>query len=100
MTAPVLSVSGVSKSFRIPSVRRDTIREHAFALFRSRPFERLEVLRGISFEVSRGETLGIMGRNGSGKSTLLRILCGIYPPDRGEVVRRAGITPVLELGVG
>ena len=47
-----------------------------------------------------GETLGIMGRNGCGKSTLLKILCGIYPPDAGEVRVRAGITPILELGVG
>jgi ABC-type polysaccharide/polyol phosphate transport system ATPase subunit len=100
MTAPVLTVDGVTKSFRIPTVRRDTIREHALAFFRPRSFERLEVLRGISFEVARGETLGIMGRNGSGKSTLLRILSGIYPPDRGSVTRRAAITPVLELGVG
>jgi ABC-2 type transport system ATP-binding protein len=100
MRASVLSVRNVAKSFHIPTVSRDTIREHALALFWPRQFERLEVLRGISFEVSRGETLGIMGRNGSGKSTLLRILCGIYPPDRGKVVRRAAITPVLELGVG
>ena len=42
-----------------------------------------------------------MGRNGSGKSTLLKILCGIYPPDAGRVVRRVrAITPILELGVG
>jgi len=41
-----------------------------------------------------------MGRNGCGKSTLLKILCGIYPPDHGEVTVHAGITPILELGVG
>jgi ABC-type polysaccharide/polyol phosphate transport system ATPase subunit len=81
-------------------VRRDTIREHAFAMFRPRAFEQLDVLKEITFAVEPGETLGIMGRNGSGKSTLLKILCGIYPPDRGTVVRRGGITPILELGVG
>jgi ABC-type polysaccharide/polyol phosphate transport system ATPase subunit len=41
-----------------------------------------------------------MGRNGTGKSTLLKIVCGIYLPDRGRVMTRAAITPVLELGVG
>ena len=100
VTAPVLEVENVSKGFWIPSVRRETLREHAFALFRPRRFERLDVLRGISFSVAAGETLGIMGRNGSGKSTLLRILSGIYPPDAGAVRRHAGITPILELGVG
>src|SRR5262249_20534832 len=47
-----------------------------------------------------GEALGIMGRNGSGKSTLLKIISGVYLPDRGDVRTNAGITPVLELGVG
>jgi len=98
--APILEVVSVAKSFLIPSVRRDTIREHVFDLFRPRHFERLEVLTDVSFAVEPGETLGIMGRNGCGKSTLLKILCGIYPPDRGEVRRHAAITPILELGVG
>jgi ABC-type polysaccharide/polyol phosphate transport system ATPase subunit len=97
---PVLEVERVSKSFRIPSVRRDTLREHAFALFRPRRFERLEVLNEISFALGAGETLGIMGRNGCGKSTLLKIVCGIYPPDSGAVRRHAPLTPILELGVG
>jgi ABC-type polysaccharide/polyol phosphate transport system ATPase subunit len=96
----VIEVDAVAKSFWIPSVRRETIREHAFALFRPRRFERLDVLEQVSFDVRAGETFGIMGRNGSGKSTLLKILCGIYPPDRGAVRRHADITPILELGVG
>jgi ABC-2 type transport system ATP-binding protein len=96
----VLEVEDLHKSFWIPSQRRETIREHVFALFRPRRFERLDVLRGISFAVAPGETFGIMGRNGSGKSTLLKVLCGIYPPDRGAVRRNLEATPILELGVG
>jgi ABC-type polysaccharide/polyol phosphate transport system ATPase subunit len=65
-----------------------------------RQFERLQVLDSVSFQMNRGEALGIMGRNGCGKSTLLRILCGIYAPDRGRVRVSADITPILELGVG
>ena len=98
--APLIRVRGVSKSFRIPSVRRNTVREHVFGVLERRRFERLRVLEDVSFDLQPGETLGIMGRNGSGKSTLLKIVCGIYPPDAGSVERRAPITPILELGVG
>ena len=98
--APVVSARGVAKRFTIPSVRRDTIREHAIDLFRRRPHETLTVLDGVSLDLRLGESLGLMGRNGSGKSTLLKILSGIYAPDAGEVVTRGVLTPILELGVG
>jgi ABC-type polysaccharide/polyol phosphate transport system ATPase subunit len=96
----IIEVREVRKSFRIPSVRRETVREHLFGLLRPRSFERLTVLDSVSFGVEAGETLGIMGRNGSGKSTLLKIVCGIYRPNRGGVVVRGLVTPILELGIG
>src|SRR6185436_8162784 len=92
--------SGISKTFWIPHVRRETIREHVMHAFQRRAVEPLRVLDDVSLKVDAGEALGIMGRNGSGKSTLLRILCGIYSPDRGQVLTRAPITPILELGLG
>ncbi len=97
---PAIEVDDVAKSFRVPSVRRDTLREHALGSFRRRQFDQLRVLDGITFRLNRGEALGIMGRNGCGKSTLLRIICGIYPPDRGRVRVSATLAPILELGVG
>ncbi len=97
---PILEVRDVCKAFAIPGIRRDTLRDHVLARFRRRRFERLQVLDSVSFQVEKGEALGIMGRNGCGKSTLLRIVSGIYPPDRGSIVRRGAITPILELGVG
>jgi ABC-type polysaccharide/polyol phosphate transport system ATPase subunit len=97
---PALSVLGVSKSFVIPAVRRQTVREHVFGVLAPSRSERLQVLQNVSFDLHPGETLGIMGRNGCGKSTLLKIVCGIYPPDDGSVMLRAPITPILELGVG
>jgi ABC-type polysaccharide/polyol phosphate transport system ATPase subunit len=96
----VLEAHDIAKAFRIPSVRRDTVREHLFGLFERRRFDTLQVLEGVTLQVERGETLGIMGRNGSGKSTLLKILSGVYAPDRGRVTVRAPLTPILELGIG
>ncbi len=98
--AAVIEVSGVSKSFSIPTVRRETVREHVLDFFRPYPHERLRVLDDVSFELRRGESLGLMGRNGSGKSTLLKIVSGIYPADSGRVDVRGAVTPILELGVG
>jgi ABC-type polysaccharide/polyol phosphate transport system ATPase subunit len=95
-----IEMSGISKSFTIPSVRRETVREHALDLFRRHPRERLRVLDDVSLELRRGESLGLMGRNGSGKSTLLKIASGIYLPDAGRVVVRGAVTSILELGVG
>jgi ABC-type polysaccharide/polyol phosphate transport system ATPase subunit len=100
MRRPVIEVAGVSKTFTIPSSRRDTVREHALDFFRPRPQERLRVLQSVSFELRHGESLGLMGRNGSGKSTLLKIMSGIYPADSGRVDVHAAVTPILELGVG
>jgi ABC-type polysaccharide/polyol phosphate transport system ATPase subunit len=97
---PLIEVDTVSKAFRIPSVHRQTIREHLLGVFEPRRFQSLQVLDGVSVEIRRGEAVGIMGRNGSGKSTLLKIMCGVFPPDKGRVSTNAAITPILELGVG
>jgi ABC-type polysaccharide/polyol phosphate transport system ATPase subunit len=97
---PAIAVHDVVKTFRIPKVRRDTLREHLLGLLGPRSSEPLRVLDGVSFTVEPGATIAIMGRNGSGKSTLLKVVCGIYRPDRGRVLVEGVISPVLELGLG
>jgi ABC-2 type transport system ATP-binding protein len=96
----VIEARGVEKTFRIPHQRVDTLREraqHPFARSRSRE---LHALRGISFEVHKGEFFGIVGRNGSGKSTLLKIMSSIYRADAGRIRLAGRLAPFIELGVG
>ncbi len=97
---PAISVRSVSKTFRIPRHRPSTLKERALHPFRVIPEATLEAARDVSFEVSAGETFGIVGRNGSGKSSLLKMLAGIYTPDSGEIEVRGRVSPFIELGVG
>jgi len=57
-------------------------------------------IRGLSFEVEHGETIGLLGPNGSGKSTLLKILSGITKPSSGEIQMRGKVASILEVGTG
>jgi lipopolysaccharide transport system ATP-binding protein len=59
-----------------------------------------DALKGVNFDVHRGETLGILGRNGAGKSTLLRVISGVLRPDKGRVVNRNVSVSLLALQAG
>jgi lipopolysaccharide transport system ATP-binding protein len=61
---------------------------------------RFDVLRDVSFDIARGETVGIIGRNGVGKSALLKVIAGIYHADAGRVTTHGRIAALIELGAG
>jgi ABC-2 type transport system ATP-binding protein len=96
-------VKNVFKTFH-PNIGSGTIKSAILNIARSKKNKHHEtahhVLKGVSFEVDKGEFLGIVGRNGSGKSTLLKLLAGVYFPDQGTVEARGTLTPFIELGVG
>lgn len=96
-------VSDLRKSFKLPHEQHSGLKQAALGLFkkdRKRGYEIQNVLKGVSFEVKKGEFFGIVGRNGSGKSTLLKLLAGIYEPDQGGVHTDGKLVPFIELGVG
>ncbi len=97
---PALSLRDVHKTFRLPHQKYSTLKEKSLHPFRSRSFDELHAVDGISLDVRRGEFFGIVGRNGSGKSTLLKCLAGIYGVDTGTIDVHGRMSTFIELGVG
>jgi ABC-type polysaccharide/polyol phosphate transport system ATPase subunit len=93
-----ISLINVSKHFNRYDRPLDRLKE--IILPRKNYTQNFWALRDISFEVMRGETMGIIGRNGSGKSTLLQIICGTLTPTSGEVTVNGRVAALLELGAG
>ena len=86
-------------SVRYPSQRIPTLKEFVVRAHVKRP-EPVDALRDVTLSVGAGEAFGIIGSNGAGKSTLLRVIAGIIPPSRGEVITRGALAPIIELGTG
>lgn len=94
------SVQEVGKVYRIYDKPQDRLKQMLFARFGKTFGRDFCALRNVSFEVRRGEALGIIGRNGSGKSTLLQILAGTLAPSWGEASVYGRVAALLELGSG
>ncbi len=99
MSDIALKVENLSKVYRLYDNPVDRLKEslHPFKKSYHRDFY---ALRDISFEIKKGETVGIIGKNGSGKSTLLKILTGVLTPTNGNVYVNGKVSALLELGTG
>ena len=96
-----IEVKNLKKSFRLPTEQSSGLKQAIFNRLRGiKGYKEQKVLRGLDFNIKKGEFVGIVGRNGSGKSTLLKILAGIYYPQAGEIVINGTLIPFIELGVG
>lgn len=103
----VITVKNLSKSYHIYEQPRDRLKQFILPSMRrlaglapKQYYRDFWALRDISFEVRRGETIGVLGRNGSGKSTLLQMISGTLTPSTGEIAIGGKITALLELGAG
>ena len=95
----VISGRNLTKTYRLFSHPGDRIKQF-FTLGIKQYHRQFTALKDISFDIKKGETIGILGRNGSGKSTLLQLICGILKPTMGAVTTCGRISALLELGAG
>ena len=97
----IITVDNVSMRFRMDKNKTTSLKEWVVMhLLGKQQYEEFSALRDVSFEVKRGEIVGIIGRNGAGKSTLLKVISGIFKPTSGKVVTAGRVAPMLELGSG
>lgn len=94
-----IEVKDITKIYRLYNKPSDRLREALFSGGKSLHKD-FYALKGVSFDVKKGESLGIIGVNGSGKSTILKIITGVLTPSSGEVISDGKISALLELGAG
>jgi lipopolysaccharide transport system ATP-binding protein len=102
-----IKVDNLSKAYQIYEKPHDRLKQSIMPklnrALRKKPtqyFKEFAALSDVSFEVRRGETVGIIGRNGSGKSTLLQMICGTLNPTKGSIQVNGRVAALLELGAG
>ena len=92
-----LEVKDITKIFKIYDSNLDRLKE---IFFKKKYYKEFIANKNISFDLYKGETLGIIGINGAGKSTILKIIAGVLEPTSGEIIKHGKVTALLELGTG
>ena len=97
----VIKVNDVGMEFNLSQEKITSLKEYVIKLLKRQLFfQEFWALKDISFEIKKGDRVGIVGLNGAGKSTLLKIICGVMKPTEGDVKINGKIVPLLELGAG
>lgn len=97
----IIEVSHISMGFKMDMNKVSSLKEWVVTWLRGQSnYQTFWALKDVSFEVNKGEVIGIIGRNGSGKSTLLKIISGLFRPSEGKISVKGRIVPMLELGSG
>lgn len=97
----IIEVNNVTMRFRMAQDRISSIKEYFVQALRGGvKYSEFTALNNVSFDVKKGEVVGLIGRNGAGKSTMLKIISGILKPTEGSVTVRGNVVPMLELGSG
>ena len=97
----IISVDHVSMRFRLASEKVDSLKEYFIKTLKSQiSTNEFWALNDVSFQIQKGDALGLIGLNGSGKSTMLKINAGVLKPTKGSVAVRGEVAPLIELGAG
>ena len=94
-----IDVSHISKTFKVSYDKGKTIKDKVLFIKRDKSESRT-VLKDVSFQVRKGEAVGLIGHNGCGKSTTLKLLTRIMYPDSGKIQINGRVSSLLELGAG
>lgn len=101
MSKNMIEVRDLSMKFRLSDDHILSLKEFVTKTLRGKmTYKQFWALSNVTFDVKRGEVVGIIGRNGSGKSTLLKVISGVLKPTKGSVLCKGTIAPMLELGSG